>query len=93
MARKAVWKGMMYEAGDIAVATPFRLGKVLGVIQHTQNSKITLVVQGLSSSELQDGFAVARDSGVVEGWRLDDVEVKQATCWHSNADGTLTVIP
>ena len=92
MARKAVWKGVMYERDDIVVATPFMLGKVLAAMLNTKNSQMTLVVQGMSSCEPKDGFAVARDSGVVEGWRLDDVDVKQATCWHSNADGTLTVI-
>ena len=92
MARNARWKGLLLERDDIVVATPFRLGKVLAAMLHTKNSQITLVVQCITSSEPKDGFAVGRDSGVVEGWRLDDVEVRQATCWHSNTDGTLTVI-
>ena len=83
---------MVYAKGDMLVEIPLKLARMCGAIQYTQDSRIALVVEHLSvSSELSDGFAVASGSSIVEGWRLEDMEVRQAFCWHENSDGSLTV--
>ena len=92
MASKVNWRGMVYAKGDMLVEIPLKLARMCGAIQYTQDSRIALVVEHLSvSSELSDGFAVASGSSIVEGWRLEDMEVRQAFCWHENSDGSLTV--
>ena len=63
-----------------------------GALQHTQDSRIELLVERLASSELEDGFVTAAASGPMERWRLENMDVRQATCWHSKGDGSLEVV-
>ena len=92
LARATRWRGMLFHCDDIVVASPLQLGLVRGALQHTQDSRIELLVERLASSELEDGFVTAAASGPMERWRLENMDVRQATCWHSKGDGSLEVV-